>query len=204
MARRPAAAVGRKAKTVNARTATWLSWAMWALTLALTACSLFLLAVNSSRPGVDVFDYWVETTLIAGASSTVGAVIVSHRPGNTIGWLFCVIGILGAIRHLNAQYANYASLVAPGLPGADVAAWISSWIWTLYVGLYALLGLLFPNGRLTSRRWRWVAWIGGSMVVTGAMLLAAMILAAIERSRSTSFSFWDALILEAALSASAD
>ena len=157
---------------MNARTATWLSWAMWALTLALTACSLFLLAVNSSRPGVNVFDYWVETTLIAGASSTVGAVIVSHRPGNTIGWLFCVIGILGAIRHLNAQYATYASLVAPGLPGADIAAWISSWIWTLYVGLYALLGLLFPNGRLTSRRWRWVAWIGGSMVVTGAMLLA--------------------------------
>ncbi len=158
---------------MNARTATWLSWAIWALTLALTACSLFLLAVNNSRLGVNVFDYWVETTVIGVASSTVGAVIISHRPGNTIGWLFCVIGILGAIRHLNAQYATYALLVVPGpLPGGEAAAWISSWIWTLYVGLYALLGLLFPNGRLPSRRWRWVAWIGGGVVLTGAMLLA--------------------------------
>jgi len=68
------------------RTATWLAWSLWALSVALTALSLLLLALSLSHPGVHIFDHWLDSTLAAIGYSTVGAVIAPRTlPHNPIG-----------------------------------------------------------------------------------------------------------------------
>ena len=157
----------------NAHAARLVSWSMWALSTTLTALSLFLLALNLSHPNVHVFDFWAVNTMMAVGCSAVGAVIASRCPENPIGWIFCAIGLLSGVRHLSAQYATYALLAAPdSLPGGEALAWIASWTWVLYLGLYVFLGLLFPNGRLPTRRWRWVAWLSTAVVALGAISVA--------------------------------
>jgi hypothetical protein len=42
------------------------------------------------------------------AFMVVGAVIVAHRPGNPIGWIFSAIGLLSATGTLAVDYAEYA------------------------------------------------------------------------------------------------
>jgi hypothetical protein len=46
-------------------------------------------------------------------------------------------------------------------------AWISSWILPPIIGLQIFTFILFPTGRLPSRRWRWLAWIAIACVVAG-------------------------------------
>jgi hypothetical protein len=57
-------------------------------------------------------------------------------------------------------------------PGAEALAWIASWLWVPDVGLYLLLALLFPNGRLLSARWRPFVGFIGVVVVTGTVAVA--------------------------------
>ena len=61
---------------MSKRTASWLAWSMCALSLVLTALSLWLLLLSLSYPNVPVYSsFWAETTLEAICFSTVGAVI---------------------------------------------------------------------------------------------------------------------------------
>jgi hypothetical protein len=141
--------------------------------LALTALSLLFLVLNLSHPDVHIFDYWLENTLISLVFSTIGAVIASRRPENSIGWLFCVVGLLGGIRHFTSQYVIYTLLADPGsLVGGEVLAWVTFWLWVPHLGLMVFLPLLFPDGRLPSRRWRWVAWCIGFVILSGTVSAA--------------------------------
>jgi hypothetical protein len=95
----------------------------------------------------------IELTAVAGA------VVASRRPDNAVGWLLLGIGLCFASGLLATQYANRALIDAPGsLPGGVIAAWFQSWMWGALLTLLPLLLLLFPTGRLLSRRWRPVAW----------------------------------------------
>jgi hypothetical protein len=155
--------------------ATRLAWSLWALSLALTALSLLLLALSSSHPDVYVFEHWVDSTLAAIAFSTVGAVIAPRAPSdNPIGWLFCVVGVLFAVTHFTAEYAIYTLLAAPEsqLAGGEAAAWLTSWLWVPQLGSVALVVLLFPDSRLLSRGWRWFAWLSVLLVLVGTVLCA--------------------------------
>jgi hypothetical protein len=106
------------------RTAAWLAWSLWALTLVLTALSLLLLALNRSEPNVHLYDFWAESTLGALTFSTVGAFVASRRSENPIGWIFCAIGLYAGIGHFAGQYAIYAILARPdGLPGGPALGW---------------------------------------------------------------------------------
>ena len=52
-------------------------------------------------------------------------------------------------------------------------AWLQSWLWVPgIVLLLCFLPLYFPNGRLFSRRWRWVVRLALFFCVTGAALSA--------------------------------
>lgn len=158
---------------MSARAAGWLAWIMWALSIALTVLSLWLLIVNLSHPNVPVYLYWAEDTLLAVGYSTVGAVAASHRSANPVGWVLCSMGLSWGVAHFTSEYATYALLAAPGsLPAAEAAAWIYSWVWVPSLGFIVFLPLLFPNGRLPSSRWRPFAWFSVLLVAAGTVMAA--------------------------------
>src|SRR5215211_1350069 len=156
---------------MSRRAAAWVAWSMCALSLALTASSLMLLVLNMSHPDVPIHPYWTVDTLLAIGFAPVGAVIVPRISSkNPIGWLFCVIGLLWAGMHFSAQYAIYTLLAVPGsLPASQAAAWMMCWVWVPACGLIVFLLLLFPDGRLPNRRWRWFAWFSLLLTVVGVI-----------------------------------
>jgi hypothetical protein len=71
------------------------------------------------------------------------------------------------------EYAIYSLLGRPGsLPGGEAFAWVVSWLWVAHSGLFAFLGLLFPDGRLPTPRWRPFAWLVVAAVVVGSVAAA--------------------------------
>jgi hypothetical protein len=103
------------------------------------------------------------------AYATVGALIVSRRPDNRVGWLLLLVALGFEMESVADGYAAYTLVAEPGaLPGGETAAWLSSWIWVPGLTLTTtLLLLLFPTGRLLSRRWRAVVALA---VLAGTML----------------------------------
>ena len=137
---------------MNARTLAWVAWTTWTLLAGLAI--LLQLQTTEGFPAA-----WAPA-LTLGTFMTVGTVIVSRQPHNTIGWLCCVAGLAGGLAGFSGEYARYA-LGPQGdwLPGGLAMAWLNSWVGTFWAGLVpSLLLLLFPTGRLPSRRWRPVAW----------------------------------------------
>ena len=76
------------------RTAAWLAWSMWALSMALTVLGLYLLFLSLSYPDVPSYS-WLDEGVVEGLGfTTVGAVIVSRGSYKSpIGWLFCATGL---------------------------------------------------------------------------------------------------------------
>ena len=157
---------------MNKRSATWLAWSVCALSLALTALS-FLLVAFSLPQNAPISFYWLEPAVIAVGYSIIGAVIASRLPNHPVGWLCCAIGFMGANQDFSGEYAVYALLVQPHpLPGAKAMLWLSLWAWILMFGLIVYLLLLFPTGRLPSRRWRLFAWLSAALTLVAAILVA--------------------------------
>ena len=151
------------------RTAAWLAWAAWVLSIALTGLALLLLALNLSHPNTHIYDYWFNNTMIV-ITVTVGAIVASRRPENPVGWLLCLSGVVVGISHFGSQYAIYALLARPdSLPAGEAFAWISSWILPILIGLDVFTFLLFPTGRLPSKRWRWLGWLTVAFVFVGVV-----------------------------------
>lgn len=163
---------------MSQREAAWLAWYMCAVSLVLTAVGFFFLVVSQSSMAAPVFDYWLLNTVIAVSFSPVGAIIAPRLPPrNPIGWLFCTIGFIAAIRLFVAEFAIVTLLAEPGtslskLPGGDALAWISSWVWVVHFGPFIFLALLFPKGSLPSSRWRPFAWLVALVVAAGTVAVA--------------------------------
>jgi hypothetical protein len=141
--------------------AAWLAWSVCGLTVVLISCAVALAFLNSSDVRAVIFP--LGLTL----SAVVGGLVASRRPANPVGWFFLGSGGCFASTLVAAEYVTY------GLPGAQAMAWLQSWLWVPGVLLLlCFLPLYFPNGRLVSRRWRWVVRLALFSCVTGAALSA--------------------------------
>jgi hypothetical protein len=157
---------------MSARAASWLAWTLWALTVMLTALSLFLLVLNQRYPNTPIPNYWLGNVLVV-IDATVGAIVASRRPENLVGWLLCLSGVAVSTSTFTSLYAVYALLARTGtLPAGEASAWIAAWILPIIIGLQISYLLLFPTGRLPSRHWRWLAWLTGAFVVVGVITSA--------------------------------
>jgi hypothetical protein len=142
-----------------------------ALSAALVVVGLATAVATPGRVGggADAWDAVSFVTTVT-AFSIVGGLIARRRPGNLIGWLLAVIGLLFAIVLASAAVARWG-LETGDLPKA-VAEWISvgSSVWVIALGLIGTqLPLRLPDGRLPSPRWRWFSRI--SIVLIAVTLI---------------------------------
>jgi hypothetical protein len=100
----------------------------------------------------------------------LGGLISSRRPRSSYGWLWLGFGLGLALQQLARTYAAYAAAVGPGsLPVApQTISHLLGLGGPLALAFAPFLLLLFPTGRLPSRRWRPLAWISA---LSGAGLL---------------------------------
>jgi hypothetical protein len=151
------------------------SWVAWSMLAVFVVSMVFttILAVASGTFQEDPAGF-VVLYLGFAAFMVVGALVVAHRPSNTIGWIFSAVGLLPSTGALAAEYATYALVTRPGsLPGAIIAAWYASWPWYPTLALALVFApLLFPTGRLLSPRWRPAAWLAGAATAAFTLLAA--------------------------------
>ena len=107
------------------------------------------------------------------AYTAVGAFILSRRPSNRIGLLYC-LGAAVAAAFLAEQYAVHALLVEPGnLPGGTWAAWLATWLRVPgHLLPWTLLLLLYPDGHPPDSRWRPLVCLAAGAVAVATVLAA--------------------------------
>jgi signal transduction histidine kinase len=162
---------------MKVQTARWVAGGVAAVSVALMAGSLALALadrhlVSARLAGWD--DFLGQVTDLA--LPVVGFVLASRRPRNRIGWLFLAAALALGLRAFLHRYGLHALKAAPGsLPAGRAAMWLSNWIWVIPLAMLAFVFLLFPTGRLRTRRWRPAAWfVGGAFALTtaGALVTA--------------------------------
>src|SRR5438876_4863596 len=139
---------------------TMLAWSLGLLSLALAAAALLLLATDRSSLGVGDFKFVesVTSVVVRLAIAALGALVISRRPENAVGWLIWAYGGLGLLDHFTTQYAIHTLGADPGsLPAGDLAAWLQSWLWIPAFAVTAFVFFVFPDGRFFGQRWRRVA-----------------------------------------------
>ncbi len=170
------ALIGGWGNRMKPQTARWVAGCMAAVSVALTMAGLVLAYVDrhlvpASQTGWTFSS--VSSQVVNMAVPVAGFVIASRRPENRIGWLFLVAGLALGLGGFSDQYALHALVAGRGaLPAGRLFAWLGAWLWVVATAMLALLFLLFPTGRLRSRRWRPVAWlVAGAFAVTAAAVL---------------------------------
>jgi signal transduction histidine kinase len=136
------------------------AWALAGATLLALVAALVLVGLNADRVGGGRVGSYVLLAVAVVVYAGTGRLIASRVPGNAIGWLLCLVGLALAVGMLTEQYAVYGLATAPGsVPAARLAGWLSGTLAAATVVLLFFLVLLFPDGRLPSRRWRPVVWV---------------------------------------------
>lgn len=142
---------------VTARPARPMTLAVLAVTAAVTAT---ILAVGGGV--LAVFGRDVSVLLLPAplAYAWMGCVLLARRPGHPMGPLLCLIGLADAFATGCYAYVRYAVVHSPGsLPFSTLALWVNTWAYAPATSLGAMVLLLvFPEGRLLSRRFRPALW----------------------------------------------
>jgi len=150
----------------------------WATALAVLA--LILMAVALVLSGL------VHQLSILGSGpivpvvvvyAAVGFIVARRQPGNPIGWLLIGFILLFVLSSDVGWYAVlYYRLGHHGLPLASLAVLLQP-LWGPALLMFPVVILLFPDGRLASRRWRWMLRV---YVLAGALASAALFSPAIR------------------------
>jgi hypothetical protein len=102
----------------------------------------------------------------------VGALIASRRPRNAIGWILLAEGLLWMFLGMTDYYGLYGVARPGSVPFPVGVAAVNNFMWVPAVGLLGTyVFLLFPDGRLPSRRWRPLAWLSGTVIVLVSILV---------------------------------
>ena len=140
-----------------------ISWVVVPLVVVLTLGQIYLSALNRAGDAPGAAGIVVSTLpdLLALGLLALGLLVVHRRPGNPVGWIIAGTVVTVGLSDFVESYAVYALYTDPGsLPGGETMALVSNWIFI--PALFAapsMLFLLFPDGKLVSRRWIPVFWV---------------------------------------------
>jgi hypothetical protein len=149
------------------------SWTLAGLTALVLATALTLLGLDARYIDAGKLGFEAVMAVAIVLYAGTGHLLMARRPGNAIGLLLALVGLLLALEMLTEQYPLYGLVTAPGsLPAARLVGWFSVLMAVLAVFLLLFLVLLFPDGRLPSRRWRPVR--TGFLVVMAASVVSQM------------------------------
>jgi signal transduction histidine kinase len=169
----PGSAVVERAARGGRLTARRVATLTWAFCFVFALATLVLLAIGPGRvlPS-DIFSGvgGLSFLILAMTFASVGALVARRVPENQIGWIFLLTGLANSVQLLSWQYADVGLHATDRLPGATAAAVFNTVIGEATAGLLGLSLLLFPGGRLPSRRWRPALW---SVLVGMALLVLA-------------------------------
>jgi hypothetical protein len=163
---------------MSTRVTTWLAWSLACLGVASFVVAVILHIVTLPvRPpgswGTGGISTPVWAILPFLPFLIVGPLIASSRPKNPIGWLSLAVGILWMLNNIASSYmliglrmADPGSVPYPVAVGS-MAGWLGPTAALLF-GTFPIL--LFPDGRLPSRKWRPVAWLCGLVIASTIVL----------------------------------
>lgn len=143
-------------------------------TLLLAAAALTLLVAAEEIPAAGHFGTAHQLIRLAAIAPLLplGALMLARLPRNPIGWILCGTSIGVALAVAADEYATYSHFVAE-LPAERWVGWLGEWAGGPTLAVLTVALLVFPTGRLPSRRWRPALWLGiagPALVWLGAFL----------------------------------
>ena len=149
---------------MNARIARLVSVSLFGIYIFLAGTGLYA----QWYTGNYLFEPFVNFEVLVGGGlslavwAAIGALLIWHFPGNSIGWLVILFPLSWALDQFTWGYYQISLVSDSGFPTASTAALI--WQnWSDYpasIFFLSLLFLLFPTGRPYPPQTRRVAWVG--------------------------------------------
>ncbi len=147
-----------------------MAWWLAGLILLVLGAALVLLPFNARVMAPARIALYGFAVVAVVAYAGVGGLIVARIPGNPIGWLLCLLGLALAASMFLEQYGLRGLATAPGsLPAVRQVTALGVSTQTLATAPLIILVLLFPDGRLPSRRWRPVLWGAIAVAIVGGI-----------------------------------
>ncbi len=150
-----------------------------------TALGAVVLVLVIANTVLSVLDHSLTLSHIGGgavaalAYAGVGVVVARHQPRNPVGWILILFVVLELLAVDAGSYAVFCyRLGHPGLPLAAAAVLLVQ-LWVPAYALLMLVILLFPDGRLTSGRWRPVLRAYAGLVTCVLVVVSAPAVAAV-------------------------
>jgi hypothetical protein len=159
------------------RVSFWLAWSLAGISFAMYAAGFVFvfLTLGVADPVEQVSSGGFGGLLVFLpflAFPIVGALIASRRPENPIGWICLVSGLFWMFVAMNDPMTAYSLARTGSAPGPVMLDALTLWSWALPLGLLGtFMILLFPDGRLPSRRWRPLAWLSGAAILLVSVAL---------------------------------
>ena len=158
--------------TAAAPTARRATAAVWLLTAAISGTAAGLTVAGWD--GYRVHDaLWNLADLPAELLyASLGALIV-RRAGNPIGWMLLGLAVTLSVMTLTSAWAVLGVRHPGTLPAPRLMGLLAEWCFVPVLSGLAFLFLLYPTGRLPSRRWRPFAAAG--LALTGLTLIGVLV-----------------------------
>lgn len=158
---------------------------MTALLIVIVGLTTFALSFYARAEASFGWSKWLEALGTVGwlaAFAVVGALVVSHRSGNVVGWLCLAFSSIWAIWTAGDSLLLYNELHPGTLQNPGLVAALIHPLWVPGIGLVGLLMLLFPDGKVPSPRWRPVLW--GLLVVIAVLTVTEFFLPGVVQERT--------------------
>ena len=135
----------------------WLAWILCGVICLFTLMNLVIF-IKDVPPNSNFFTLASDVVwkVVPIVFTIVGALIISHQPRNSIGWLLMAPATLLVVGTPVQEYVHEFTTAPPPTPSILLMTWFLNWSWTLLIFPLFLILLLFPTGRPPSPRWRWV------------------------------------------------